>query len=257
LPRHGGIKPIIFHEPEPVGNEEVSAKKLMQSSLGSHFSPKPSKLDSHANRQTMKDEARGMGQAKICELARREIRVIGVILTCLASMAAGSGAELTLAKEQARVEIAVQRSRSSRVKGGDWDDKLDKVSVEVKVRTMDLNRPIEGLVARYWVFAKAINDPKAFKVILQGDFPVNLTSAPAGREAIHQSKEATLRWDNTQITFGERYEGWLVVVLNAEGEVVASRSSKPSWEQNVAKAGNLKAGKYYTSNLDSTKAPFR
>lgn len=83
--------------------------------------------------------------------------LIGVALLFCAS---GIGAELASAKNPEQVEISANRMRLTRVAGGDFDDRLQKVQIEVIAKNLDYNRPANGLTLHYWVLAESLVNRK-------------------------------------------------------------------------------------------------
>ncbi|MEO6053831.1 MAG: hypothetical protein ABIP97_07470 [Chthoniobacterales bacterium] len=167
---------------------------------------------------------------------------------------------LVVSRDPTRIELAVQREAKDKIEGGDWDDKIERVRLEVTVTNKTLNGPpLEGYQLQCWAIAKQIKDPKAYEVVVAETVPIRLTSEAQGRQIVHKTEEVKWGWDDTGAIWGKKYQGWIVLVLNAKGEMVACKSSNPMWEQTIAaKADGLKLNQDYTSKLDpSTSAPGR
>lgn len=188
----------------------------------------------------------------------RMIKVLGIGVA-LGGWAGSNAAEtkMPLAKIAPKVSIDAARLRSTKTEGGDFDDKRQIVQLEVVVKSLNLNaKTVEGLTLNYWAFAQSTTERKAFKVIDAGSFEVTLNNTPAGREIRHQGKEVTLQYDDTGVArFGTAYKGFLLVLLNAQREVVAVKANQPSWQSYFERAFDLKAGSWCDLNLKPTAAP--
>ncbi len=176
--------------------------------------------------------------------------VLGVVL----GMETALG-DLPRAKNPPRVEISANRMRFTKVAGGDWDDRTQKVQIEVIARNLDYNHPVKGLKLHYWVLAESLVDRKALKVIDAGALDVDLTSTPDGREIRHKGDLVTLRWDDTNAVFGERYKAWILVLVNDQQEVVAVKANFPALQTNFQRAFELRKGSWCSYDLKPVSRP--
>jgi hypothetical protein len=166
-------------------------------------------------------------------------------------------ADLEKAKSPPRLDLDVMRDRSTKVEGGDWDDKAERVQVRISVTNRELNAGVDGLKAHFWLVVRSAVDRTAYKIGQREEFPISLTNTPDGRKLEHETKEIELRYDTTFAKFGESYHGWLLVILNDGGEIVAMKSTSPAYEKAVDLAMNLNAGDWVDSNFGSAKEPER
>ena len=164
-------------------------------------------------------------------------------------------APMPQAKNPPKVFIDANRSRQTKVAGGDWDDRTQKVQIEIVVRNIDLNKKVDGLVLHYWTISQSMADRKVFKVLERGSFDVNLDGSPGGREVRHSGEQITLQWDDTGAKFGTAYKGYLLVLLNAANEVVSVKSNIPSWQTAFAKAFDLNKDAWCTLDFKPASAP--
>ena len=161
------------------------------------------------------------------------------VLLAVAGFYSQAHAGMAKAKNPPKVAIDANRSRSTKIAGGDWDDKLQKVQLEISVKNLDLNKSVEGLTLYYWTLAQSLVDKKAYLVIDAGTFDVNLNGSTEGREIHHQCEEITLKWDDTYAVFGQRYKGYVIVLVNAQKEVVAVKANLPTWQTAFERAFEL------------------
>jgi hypothetical protein len=164
-------------------------------------------------------------------------------------------AEMPRAKNPPRVGLDANRMRFTKVAGGDWDDRTQKVQLEVTVENLDFNRPVSGLTLHYWALAESLVDKKAFLVIDRGEFAVDLTNKPDGREITQKGALVTLKWDDTGAIFGERYKGYVLVLTNAQNEAVAVKANQPGWQRGFEGAFQLKRGAWCGLELQPAKDP--
>ncbi|MCE9680653.1 hypothetical protein LZP69_16155, partial [Shewanella sp. AS1] len=76
---------------------------------------------------------------------------------------------------------------------------------------------------------------------------------PARGEAKWKGADVTTMYDRSGAKFGEAYDGYVIVFKDAEGRVVAVKSSIAAFSKDVAKLETLKADGYYDSHLEPLK----
>ena len=190
----------------------------------------------------------------------KTVRVLGLGIAIWWVFAPGLEAaesKMPLAKNPPKVAIDANRARFTKVTGGDFDDRTQKVQLEVVVRNLNLNVPsIEGLTLHYWALAQSVVDRKACLVIDAGSVEVKLDNTLEGREMRHKGEEVSLMLDNTGVSqFGQSYKGFLLVLLNDRKEVVAVKSNQPSWQTYFERAFALSKGAWCDLNLKPYPAP--
>jgi hypothetical protein len=152
------------------------------------------------------------------------------------------------------VAISVIPSKPAGVKGGDWDDKMQKIGVRLKFANTDIRQTYEGFTATISVFGQSVLDGKVKKVLLQEQVPVAL---PPRKTQEHECKEITTRFDKTGARFGYFYDGWIVVVKDAEGKVVHVKSTSPSMEKMTERVDKLSINGCYNNKLEPAGDPGR
>ncbi len=162
-----------------------------------------------------------------------------------------------MSKNPPKVEINANRMRLTKVAGGDYDDRQQRVQLEVIARNLDFNKAAEGLTLRYWVLAESLLDKRRLLVIDSGELPVSLTKTPEGREIRHKGELVTLAWDDTGVIFGQRYKGFILVLTNAQDEVAVVKANQPSWQKNYEGALALRKGSWCDMDLKPAEAPRR
>lgn len=136
-------------------------------------------------------------------------------------------------------------SKPAAIKGGDWDDKMQKVAVRLKFTNQDIHQTYEGYTAMLSVLGQCVIDGKVKKVLLQEEVKISL---PPSKGQEHECKTVTTRFDKTGVRFGYFYDGWVLVVKNAEGKVVHVKSTVPNYEKMPEPASLLAMGRCYSSS---------
>lgn len=185
----------------------------------------------------------------------RSAMILGLALGLMAAPA--RAAEPKFASNPPSLDLKVDRSRSLRVKGGDWDDKMDRVQMIISIRNKSLNSEVKGLTAHFWLIARSAVDRKVYKIAQTEEFPVDLTSTRPGRELEHETEEIVFKFDRTDAVFGESYHGWILVLENAKDEVVAVKASSPMYEKKLEKVFALKDGDWIDQNFEPATEPSR
>lgn len=132
------------------------------------------------------------------------------------------------------------RSRSVRIKGGDWDDKTEKIQFDLSIRNNSMSKPTGDLSATFFVVGEDAGERNKFKLLQKEEMGFSL-EARGEHEAT--TPEITLKWDNTDAIFGEKYRGWVLQVRNDTGEIVSEASSS-SFLRSTAYLEDMDVGDY-------------
>jgi len=178
---------------------------------------------------------------------------------CLAlGLAAFSGfAGMTMAKNPPKLILDATRSKSTKTEGGDFDDKTQIVQLDYRVTNGSLNAAVpDGLTLHYWAIGQSAADRKAYQAIDAGTAPIKLDTTSQARQMHVEGERVKLMLDNTGVArFGVGYKGYLMVVVNAQNEVVAVKATLPSWQTNLEKAFGIKKGDWFDINMKSIEEP--
>lgn len=166
-----------------------------------------------------------------------------------------SGEKYEMAAKQERIQIDLTRKRRQRTEGGDYDDKTDKIQFVVKLTNRETNKEVKGLKAVVVLSAQNVVERKKFMVLLREEFPVELGTGKASVFE-HETKEATTMYDDEYMAKGgERYDGWLVAILNSEDQIVAYKTSNEGFNQHIAKIKGLEKQSWFDIKLEGTEPP--
>lgn len=150
------------------------------------------------------------------------------------------------------VKINVVASKPARIKGGDWDDKMQKIVLSLKFNNTDLKQTYEGYTATISVLGQSANDSKVKKVLLQEQATLSL--APRKTQD-HVCEEVTTRFDKTESKFGYFYDGWIIVVKDAAGKIVQVKSTSAPMEKLTELAAKIQVRGCYNNKLKPVADP--
>jgi len=152
----------------------------------------------------------------------------------------------TKAEFESRITVSAMRGKSTKIEGGDFDDKRDRITFTIRFRNADPNRPSPGLHVEFYVFGQSLVNLKAVKLLQKYDKSLDL--APL-QDMEFVTPEAVTEWDNTGSIFGSKYKGWYLFVRNAAGEVVLEKNSVPFLET-ISGLPKTTVGLYYNKKLE-------
>lgn len=144
------------------------------------------------------------------------------------------------AKLGERIGVEVVRMKKSRVEGGDFDDKTDRIELKVKLSNSDTSVSAENLKGEIYVLAESILDRSALKLLGSQTFNFSL---PARGTHELATDELVTAYDTTGARFGYKYEGWILRIRDAAGNLVAVKSSSPTLLKNAEKITALAVGR--------------
>ena len=170
---------------------------------------------------------------------------VGAIATIALSL---TGGLLSAAPgDKPSLTCTADRSRSVRIKGGDWDDKTEKIQFDLTIRNNSMSKPTGELNATFFVIGEDAGERNKFKLLQKEEMNFSIEARDT-HEAT--TEEITLKWDNTDAIFGEKYRGWVLQVRDDTGEIVSEASSS-SFLRSTAYLEDMDVGDY----LDKSGEP--
>lgn len=151
------------------------------------------------------------------------------------------------ASDKPSLTCTADRSRSVRIKGGDWDDKTEQIQFDLCIRNNSMSKPTGDLSATFYVIGEDAGQRKKYKLLQKEEIDFSLE--PRGTHTA-TTPEIKLKWDNTDAIFGEKYRGWVMLVKDDAGEVV-SESASSSFLDSTAYLEEMSVGDY----LDDSGEP--
>ncbi len=189
--------------------------------------------------------------------AMRQVTIAALTLLLFSLPIGVSHATMAVAKNPPKVQIDANRMKQTRIAGGDWTTAPRRSSSRSPRRISISITPSIGLVLHYWVLSESQVDHRVMKVIDAGQFDVNLTAKPEGRQLRHETPMIQTMWDNTDAVFGVRYKGWILVLTNAQNEVVAVKTCQPAWQSNLERLFALKKDAWCDREMKPASEPGR
>jgi hypothetical protein len=166
----------------------------------------------------------------------------------------GNVPEGVFAEDMARMRIEGVRARRSRIEGGDYDDKKDTISMRVKLTNQSMSEGYEG-TGKLIVLGEHVKERNHYRVLLAEDFSFAVGAGRAEGRFEWESSTVTTAWDTTNLYFGEKYEGWIIILKNSNGEVIAFEATKQAWEKEdaIARAVDLREDDWVDRDIQPTE----
>lgn len=176
-----------------------------------------------------------------------------VLLACTSIISAAEAAPQEVKTPFFRgVRVEVIIGKPSKTEGGDFDDQMQLLKPRVKFTNMDNVQNYEGHKASLLIVGESTVDRKVFKVLLRHDFKVEL---PLRQILDERAPEVKTAYDTTGAKFGFKYDGWILLVTDAQGQLVLAKSSIPSFEKMPTQLDGLKQDGFYTRQLKPVGNP--
>jgi hypothetical protein len=176
---------------------------------------------------------------------------IGITSICLVT--GWAYAQAPAAVPPAQVALAAQklvvepiRAKRTRIAGGDFDDKNERITFNVKLTNPDAKIPLNDLKAEFYVFAQDIVDRKVFRLLGKDESPFSL---PARGTHAFTTAEVTTFYDTTDARFGYRYEGWAIVIRDSAGKILFKKATTPNWANGAEQLSQLAPGNTFDRDL--------
>ena len=161
---------------------------------------------------------------------------------------AAQAADAKLAEQ--RIAVDAQRSKKSRIEGGDADDRLDRITFNVKFTNNDTKAAFEECKSEFYVLAQSITNRNAYQVL--GVTPSNFSLPPRGTHSF-ATDEVVTKWDKTDARFGSQYHAWVLVIRDKVGNILLKKTSVPAWLAIADKMGTMGTGQYFDRTLKPIK----
>lgn len=170
----------------------------------------------------------------------------------LGFLIAGFNLDAAAQKSAPQLECTVASNQRQRVAGGDFDDKMQKLAMDVTMTNKSLSKATGPLRADFYVFGESTTSRNVFKLLQKESFDFELD--PRAKSS-HQTAEIVLKFDNTGYArFGEKYKGWVVRVVDQDGENVFEQMS-PMFITDTRNLSSLSVNDYCDKNLKKVSAP--
>lgn len=151
------------------------------------------------------------------------------------------------------VKISVVASKPARSAGGYSDYKTQKITLKVKFVNTNIRQAYEGCTATLSALGQSERDRKIKKILMQESVALSL---PPGQTQEHLSRDVVTSFDKEgSYRYGYSYDGWIIVIKDAQGKVVQVKSTSAPMEKLTELASKLVAGGYYDAKLKPCSPP--
>jgi hypothetical protein len=127
-----------------------------------------------------------------------------------------------------KLEIEMVRLKQSRIEGGDWDDKVDHITLKAKLQNPDTKLSAEKLHGTIYLFADSILT-RGNRLLL-GRYSFDCELGPRAERSF-TTAEFSCAYDTTDARFGYKYAGWVLQLQDAKGKTQFVKASAPSLEK--------------------------
>lgn len=146
------------------------------------------------------------------------------------------------------ISIDVSRIKATRVGGGDYDDKTEKLSFKIKMRNGSTRIAFGSLKVEFFLFGICQEDRKSLKLMQRTAQTVSLEPL---KEFEYTTPEVVSMWDNTDAVFGDKYKGWCLLIYSPSGELMMEKTVS-AFVRNTNRLPGLSEGQYYDNELNPT-----
>jgi hypothetical protein len=167
-------------------------------------------------------------------------------------------APYAVADRQERIKIDVTRDRNMKQDG--YGSRQERVQFKVKLTNQDTVKEFKDLKAKFIVIAQNMADRKRFVALQAESFDVKLGKGTSDRELLHESREVMMDSTDSRkpggyyLDYGDKYDGWILAILDEDDKIVAFKTSKESYTQNIGKISGIKEKSWFDLKLDATEA---
>lgn len=171
-------------------------------------------------------------------------RFLCLILLSLFPLPGHAQDDFPKAKFVSNVAATVSRIKSTRIQGGDFDDRTEKLTFKVVIKnSSNLNFP--GVAMEFYLLGQNMVNTRAFKLMQAEKQTIALE---AFKTLEIETPEIVSMWDNTGAVFGEKYKGWIFRLRAPDGSLLLEKSTS-SFFTNTSILDTLQVGSYYDKAL--------
>ena len=129
-----------------------------------------------------------------------------------------------------KIDVDAKRSRDNVTS----QTRSETVFFTVTIKSLDFTKDHNGLKATLCAYAKDVDSKKKYQMVRVESFEFDL---PKGKSYVHEDIEPVMLSYDNKLTarYGYKYNGWVVVVKDAAGTVVAQEVSYKSFLKYIDK----------------------
>lgn len=181
----------------------------------------------------------------------RALLLILPLLVFSQTLSNGQTTPFPKARFASHVTVDVSRSKKTKTEGGDFDDKKDRISFKITLKNSSPSLAFDDIGVEFYLFSQNQSNTKAFRLM-----QVEKAKASVGplKDWSMETPEIVSAWDNTGYVFGNKYKGWVLRLLDPDGNLLLEKTST-SYFTNLDTLPSLKAGSYYSKELKPVANP--
>jgi serine/threonine protein kinase len=153
---------------------------------------------------------------------------------------ASSAAPKVAFSKGVRTDITISRPS----KTTDYDDKAQVITPKIKLTNTN-SEAYDGYKAIFFVVGESAAQRGIYKVLLRHEFDIAL---PARQVLESEGKTVRTEFDSNAsngVTFGYKYDGWVIQVTDPQGVAVFTKSTSPTLEKMAETIPSLKENQAY------------
>ena len=147
------------------------------------------------------------------------------------------------------ISIAVSRGKRTRYSGRDYDDKRQNLHLCVKIQNKEMTRDFMKLEADLYLFGKSVTGD-TYELLDRAGSEFDLPRR--GRHEFQGRSVALDFDDNRYAKYGVKYHGYVVVVRDRTGTIIASKATQGRLLKELEKFKDAETGTTYTRNFEKT-----
>lgn len=152
-----------------------------------------------------------------------------------------------------RLTVEMVRDRKTRLsKAENFDDKQEELRFKVKLTNADTKADMEGLQVKVWIFGESVTQRNYLKVFSIDDKTITLQ---ARKSEEFMTTSVSYVYDNTNTAqYGIKYGGWVILVRDAAGVMVAQKASADRFLRNLEKLDALQVNGFCDREFNPVQA---
>ncbi|MEM0969299.1 MAG: hypothetical protein AAF191_03950 [Verrucomicrobiota bacterium] len=139
-----------------------------------------------------------------------------------------------------RLSLDFSSGKGDSKDGTDYDNRSQTLRPGVKVENRELEFHLKGAEGHVFLFGTDVINRRSVKVLSRQNFPI--ASLAAGQELAWEGKPVKVQYDdNNAARFGHAYSGYLAIITNKSGKILATAGTT-SFIKKAEAALELKSG---------------
>lgn len=125
----------------------------------------------------------------------------------------------------------------------------EEISLRIKLANQNLKDPTGPITLYYFILGKGTRNSNEYRLLDSGEKEIELGNSAKDRFFEYTSDTYNNKYSMGSGPLNFKYEAWYVALADSEGNLIASKSNKPQFDD-FNKFMNLKQGMFYDKSLD-------